>query len=40
MKQLYEKPWADLIVISTRDVITASSGGIDNEIPDEENPFI
>lgn len=40
MKKLYERPWADLVVIGTHDIITTSGGGLDNETPDELNPFI
>ena len=39
MKDLYEKPHLDLLLFSTQDIITVSGDEIDNELPDEENPF-
>ena len=39
MKEKYEKPQIDFIIFDVQDVIVTSGGEIDNELPDEENPF-
>ena len=38
MKKFYEEPMINWIILNSTDVIT-TSGEIDNETPDEENPF-
>ena len=38
MKQTYEPPLIKWLAVSMQDIL-ASSGEIDNELPDEENPF-